>query len=115
MTKWETITAWCKERWAYLAAALGLLVWGFLLGRREKVPSIKAPTVDTTKIKVEEQQKTTELDQQYTKDRIELENKRHDQLAQQTQDLAEDAPGLVIDGAQLNDYLIGVGKDVRKK
>ena len=115
MTKWEAIKAWCKERWAYLAAALGLLVWGFLLGRREKAPTVKAPTVDTTKIRVEEQQKTTELDQEYTKARVDIEEERFEQIVDQTNDLHEKAPDLVADDEKLTEYLIEVGKDMRKK
>ena len=115
MSKWEAFKTWCKERWAYLAAALGLLVWGFLLGRREKAPVIKAPTVDLTKVRAKEQQQVEELDQDYSEQRQELEEDRLVQIVDQVGGMRDQAPDLLNDSSELTEYLRQVGQDVRKK
>lgn len=112
--------AWLKKYWMWILFPIGLLSLGlrFLLGGK-KMPSVLAPEqVGASQVAEEERQKAEEkvrIAEADRKHRIELIEKAHqDTIEKMTEEQRAEASALQEDPEKLTDYLLNVGKEMRR-
>lgn len=113
------ILTWLKTNWKWLLFPVGILL--FLIGRltSRKPPVVVAPELvgaAEEKLKAEEEAKSKALEAEADKKRrlVEIEKEHAEALRKLTDNQKKLVEALKDDPERLNDFLIDVGKSVRR-
>ena len=110
---------WLKENWKAVLLAVGTLGIGLLIGKTLRKPQevVNPELVGAEKAKreaqAEEDRKCLEAAEERAERLVEVEKKHADTIKALTDGQCSEVEGLKDDPTRLNEYLIGVGRDIR--